>query len=277
MMTSDFIVEVSDADFEYQVLVYSQQTPVVVDFWAEWCAPCKMIGPILERLAQEGQGSFRLAKVNVDENPELVMRYSVRSIPAVMAFRDGRMVAEFKGAQPEPRIREFLKSIAPSPEDLTLEKANSLLSLGNILGAEKAFREVLQAAPNNPTALLGLAKSLLLRGQEKEALSILASFPASKEYHSAEQLRPLAEALSMLESRAFSEGEHVLDAAFANSLRLVKRGNLPAAMDGLLDILREDKRFRDGLARKVMLALIELVEDPEMARQYRNELASVLF
>jgi len=129
MMASDFIVDVSESDFEYQVLAYSQQVPVVVDFWAEWCAPCKMLGPLLEKFAKEGQGSFRLARVNVDENPNLALRYAVHSIPAVKAFRDSKMVAEFAGVQPEPRLREFLRSIAPSPSDLELEKGLSLLNL----------------------------------------------------------------------------------------------------------------------------------------------------
>jgi putative thioredoxin len=155
MMASDFIIHVTEADFEYQVLAYSAQAPVVVDFWAEWCAPCRTLGPMLENLAREGQGSFRLAKVNVDENQNLALRYAVRSIPAVKAFRNGKMIAELIGLQPEPRLREFIRSIAPSQNDLLVEKANSLLDLLRAQEAEKSFRQVQEKSPENTAALLG--------------------------------------------------------------------------------------------------------------------------
>lgn len=278
MMASDYIIEVTEANFEYEVLAYSQQTPVVVDFWAEWCGPCKMLGPMLERLANEGQGSFRLAKVNVDENINLATRFGIHSIPAVKAFRDGKIVAEFTGMQPEPRLREFLRSIAPSPADLALEKGFSLLALQNAPGAEQAFRQALQAAPGNTAALLGLAKSLLLQGRSEEAYPILSRFPASREYAAAQTLLPLAEALQQMQRGNGFSDEEALDAAYFNALRLVKRGNIEAAMDGLLDILRENKRYRDGQARTIMVALLELLGDANpITRQYRSELASVLF
>ncbi len=278
MMTSDFIVEVNEANFEYEVLAYSQQMPVVVDFWAEWCAPCRTLGPMLERLVQEAQGSFRLAKVNVDENQNLALRYAVRSIPAVKAFRNGQMIAEFVGVQPEPRLRQFLRDIAPSPNDLLLEKGFNLLDLGQAEQAETAFRQLLEKAPENPQALLGLSKSLLLQGRGQEAHAILGSFPTSREYNAAEILRPLAEALSELASAGALESDNPLDAAFYNALRLVNRGNHEAAMDGLLDILRQDKHYGDDLARKAMVAVLEMLGDNNpITRQYRNELASVLF
>jgi putative thioredoxin len=278
MMASDFIVDVSESDFEYQVLAYSQQIPVVVDFWAEWCAPCKMLGPMLEKLAKEGQGSFRLARVNVDENPNLALRYAVHSIPAVKAFRESKMVAEFSGVQPEPRLREFLRSIAPSPSDLELEKGLSLLALQQTQEAEKAFRQVLRTTPESAAALLGLAKSLLLQGKVQESYAILMKFPASREYSSAQTLLPLSQALVRIEKGETFDSEEPFDPAFFNALRLERRGNVEAAMDGLLDILREDKHYRDGEAQRIMVAILELLGDSNpVARQYRGELATILF
>lgn len=109
-MTSENIITVNENDFEQEVLIYSQNVPVVVDFWAEWCTPCKILGPILEKLAKEGQGSFRLAKLDVDFNKNIAIRYGIRSIPAVKTFMKGQVVAEFTGAQPEIKVREFLKN-----------------------------------------------------------------------------------------------------------------------------------------------------------------------
>ena len=277
MMASDFIINVSEADFEYEVLAYSQQAPVVVDFWAEWCAPCRTLGPLLERLAQEGQGSFRLAKVNVDDNPNLALRYGVHGIPAVKAFRDGKMVAEFTGVQPEPRLREFLRALAPSKSDLALEKGHSLLAMRQSLQAETAFRAVIKEFPENPVAQLGLAKSLLLQGESQESSQILSRFPASREYTAAQTLLPLSLALSDLDQKHLKDDDP-LDPAFNQALRLVKRGNIEAAMDGLLDILRENKHYADGRARLTLVALLELLgENNSVTRQYRAELASVLF
>ncbi len=276
-MTSPYILDVSEADFEYEVIAHSQEVPVVVDFWAEWCAPCRMLGPLLERLAEQGNGSFRLAKVDVDANPNLALRYNVRGIPAVKAFRDNQIVAEFTGAQPEPIVRQFLSKIAPTPSDLRVAKGNSLLLMQDWEAAEESFRAVLDETPKHPTALLGLAKAQLAQGYGEAALEILERFPPSREYAAAEKLLPLARALIWLHERD-PNTDDPLEAAYATALRLISLGNIPAAMDGLLEILRKDKRFREDEARKVMLALFEILgEDSELTREYRAELASVLF
>jgi putative thioredoxin len=278
MMASDFIVDVTESDFEYQVLAYSQKVPVVVDFWASWCVPCKVLGPILEKLALEGQGSFRLARLDVDANPNLAMRFNVRSIPSVKAFRDGVVVSEFSGALPEPRVRDFIRAIAPAKDDLMIEKGLSLLRLKQPVEAEETFRQVLDDLPGNPPALLGLAKSLLFQGKSRESLEILQSFPPSREFNNAAVLLPLASALEKDANRDPFEIDNPLEAAYRNALRLFKRGNLEAAMDGLLDIMRQDKRYRNGEIHKVILGILELIStDEESVRQYRNELASILF
>jgi putative thioredoxin len=278
MMTSDFIVDVNEMDFEYQVLAYSQGTPVVVDFWATWCKPCKVLGPMLEAMAREANGAFRLARVDVDQNPNLALRYGVRSIPTVKAFSSGQMVGDFVGVIPEDRLREFLDKITPpSPHQLLLEKASSLLGLHQWAQAEKIYRELLDLSAELPASLLGLAKSLLMLNQHGEALQILHNFPASRLYTTAELLLPYAEDVDALAHGQLPDDTE-LDAAYRTAIRLAGRGNLEAGLDGLLDVLRQDKNYRRGRARQVVLGLLELLgeEDPQ-TRQYRSELASVLF
>jgi putative thioredoxin len=280
-MKSDYIIDVSESDFEFEVLGYSSQAPVIVDFWAEWCGPCRTLSPILEGLTEEAGGSFRLAKVDVDSNPNLARRFGVHGIPAVKAFRDGQIIAEFTGIQPEPQIREFLKKIIPGEADLLLEKANSLLLAGNPSGAEISFRQALQLDPDHQAAVLGLAKSELLQGKALDARFDLNTIHGNREYSSVQSLTPLVDVLVNIEengSGVYVENDDALDLAFVNSLHLITRGNLYAALDGLLDILRQDKRYRNGLAHKIILAILELLgeNDPEI-RQYRTELASILF
>ncbi len=277
MMASDHIINVTESDFEYEVIAYSKQVPVVVDFWAEWCVPCKALSPILERLAAEAGGSFRLAKVDVDSNPNLALQYSVKSLPNVKAFRDGQMVAEFVGARPESQVREFIRALAPSETDLVLEKARGLLTLSQFSQAEQSFRQFLAKSPNHPGASLGLVRSVMLQGHLPEAVKLLRDFPPSKEYNQAEQLNLLAKVQERA-SNAPGFSDDPLEAAYLNALRLIAKRNYEAAMDGILDVLKQDKSYHKDEARKVMLGLFELLgEENPLTRQYRSELAMVLF
>jgi len=276
-MVSQFIIHVTEANFEYEVINYSHNVPVVVDFWAEWCVPCKMMDPILQKVTKDHEGDFRLAKVNVDENQNLAIRYNVRGIPVVKAFREGAIVAEISGVQTEPQIRAFLRDIIPSPADLNLDKANSLLVLGKWPEADKTFRQVLDLQPGNANALLGLSKCLLATGRAAEARDILNAFPVSREFASAEKLKPLAVILSQYQKSQL-EPATALESTYLHALHLVTRSNLPAAMDGMLDVLRGDKNFHNGDAKQVILGLFEILgpQNP-LTRQYQSELALVLF
>jgi len=275
-MSPSFIIDVTEADFEYEVIQYSQQTPVVVDFWADWCIPCKTLSPILTKLTEEGQGDFRLAKVDVDDNPKLAQRFNVRGLPAVKGFRSGMLVAEFTGAPPKAQVRKFLDELIPGPSDLQLEKGESLLAMEDWQRAETAFRQILDEREGHPRALLGLTKCLLAQGNGTNALEVLDHFPASREFSGAQQLRPLATALNQREQ--LSDGDSLADATYYRALHLISRGNLPAAMDGLLAVLKEDKHYRGDEARQVMISIFEILgNENQLTRQYRAELASVLY
>jgi putative thioredoxin len=276
-MTPDYIIDVNEYDFDEQVVAFSQQVPVLVDFWATWCVPCRTLGPQLENLAAAAGGAFRLAKVDVDANRALAQRFNIRSVPSVKVFRGGQVVAEFTGLIPEAKLRAFIQKLAPNPYSLDLERGQGLLDLNQPAEAEAVFRDVLEANPDDTVALLGLSKALLRQGYGQAAADLLRAFPASKEFAAAELLRPYAEALAHAEEAAPADPTPA-DAAFAAALRLAARGNLEAALDGLFDLLRSSRRYRDGLAQRVSLSLLELMgEANPQTRAYRAELASVLF
>lgn len=277
-MLSQDILDVNELNFEAEVLLRSHEVPVVVDFWAAWCQPCRTLGPILERLTIEAGGRFRLARVNVDENPNLAARFGILSIPAVKAFRNGQVVAEFVGAVPESRLRAFLKRVVPDQSEAALEEARSLLLTRQWKEAETAFRQILEREEGSGPAALGLLHSLLMQGRGKESVEVLRTFPRSNEAVAAERLKPLSELLAEVEGDGPRAEEDPLAAAYYQAGRLIGRGNLPGAMDGLIEILRQDKHYRGGHPKAVLLALFALLGDEHpLTRQYRDELASVLF
>jgi putative thioredoxin len=205
------------------------------------------------------------------------LRFGVRSIPNVKAFRDGHLVSEFLGLQPEPRVKEFIRNLTPSQIDLLLEKGQSQLESMNWLDAANSFHQFLAKSPNQPAGLLGLLKSSLMQGFFPEAKQIMDEFPPSQEFAHMELLHPLFDALSREEINQPIDDD-ILDAAYRNALRLMMRGNLPATMDGLMDILRQNKHYRYDEARKVLLGLFEVLGDNHpLTQQYRRELAMVLF
>ncbi|HET7011266.1 MAG TPA: tetratricopeptide repeat protein [Anaerolineales bacterium] len=278
MPLSEHILDVNESTFEEEVIQRSYQGPVVVDFWAPWCGPCRTLGPMLERMAIEAGGNFRLAKVNVDENPNLAIRFGVQGIPAVRAFRQGEVTAEFVGAQPETAVRRFLERVAPSAANLAVEKAASLLATRHWHEAESAYRLILEEDKSNSKAALGLAHALLMQGRGADALEFLSRFPAGAEWPAAQKLKPLAELLARVEQTEESPSDDPLQAQLDQAARLIVRGNFPAAMDGLLDILRQNKTYRKGLPKDILLALFSLLgESDSLTREYRDELASILF
>ena len=278
MGLDEYMLDVDEMNFENEVLLRSHDVPVVVDFWAPWCGPCKILGPLMERIAIEAGGGFILAKVNVDENPNLAIRYGVQGIPAVKAFLNGQVSTEFVGAQPESMVRRFIDNLIPDEVAAAVEQAQSLLVAHQWEEAEDAFREIYAQDEDNAPAALGLLKSLLMSGQGQEAVQLLDSFPRGNEWVFAEQLLPLAKLVAEVQENGPYPEDDPLAAEFYQAARLILRGNLAAAMDGFLDILRQDKRYRDGEPKDVMLGIFAILGDEDsLTRDYREELASILF
>lgn len=276
-MAAANIIDISEDTFEIEVVNYSTEVPVVLDLWAPWCIPCRVQSRELARLAHEADGGFRLARINVDDQPKLAARLKVQHVPAVKAFVDGRVVAEVAGVLSEQNLRLLVDRILPKAGNLLLEKGKSLMLLGDLEGAEDALARYVAESHGEPPGLLALARVLLWQGKAREAASILNSFPASPEFTTAKSLLPLAKAYAGFDQLP-AVVANPLEAAYRNSLRLARSGKIEIALDGFLDILRKDKHFHNGQLHDIYLALLEVLGDAyPTIRQYRDDLSNVLF
>ena len=271
------IVSVDEANFEYQVLAYSERVPVLVEFWAQWSQTCQRTSPLLEALTRQNSGRFRLAKIDVDQNVQLTQRYQVHTVPTLKTFENGLITRQIVGIITNIQVIDFVQEIVPGTENLLIEKASSLFQTEEYKEVEEISREILEDDPAQPQANLLLAKSLIWQGKYPEAKGILAQFPSSPEFQGAEKLRPLVEVLGTT-TGGQSPGEELLDAVYLRAVKLITLGNIPAALDGLLDILRKDKGYRGNLPRDLILGIFELLgEDHPLTQEYRPQLANTLF
>ena len=271
------IISVTELDFEVQVLAYSERLPVIVNFWAPWDDTCKRTTDKLESLTIENPGRFRLANLDVDQNPRLTSRYNVHTVPTIKTFNNGAITHQLEGQQTNLQLAEFVKKIAPGPENLLLEKAATYFAGGDYQDAEETSLEILDIVPDHPGAKLLLSKSLIRQGEFLEALTILNHFPTSFEYQSAEKLVPLVEGL-LSDVDPGAEHPNPLDPIYYRSLDLIKRQNIQAALDGLISLLKKDKTYRGGAARATIIGVFELLgEGDPLVVEYRDQLANILF
>lgn len=271
------IIDVVEDNFQMEVLHYSNRMPVVIDFWAPWCVPCKVQSQKLAGLAVEADGAFRLARINCDEQTKLAEKLKVTSLPHLKAFVDGRVVAEYTGGLSESSLRLFLDRILPQTGSLLLQKGKSLLLQGDYKGAEIALGQYVIESHGEPNGLLAYTRALLFLGQVEDALAILQSFPPSPEYQTAQRLRILADVLVKQASQEIPQDDP-LAPAYARAMSLAKDGDVQMALDGLLFVLRKDRDYHQGQAKEFYLGLLEVLSDdhPE-TRDYRSDLNTVLF
>jgi putative thioredoxin len=251
-------MDVTEATFNQAVVDRSRSVPVVVDFWAEWCGPCRQLGPVLESAVAGRAGKIELAKVDVDDNQALARAYRVQGIPAVKAFRDGRVAAEFVGAQPPAAVEAFLDSLLPSEADELVQR-----------GDEASLRQALALEPSRADAALPLARILRERGETDEALEVLARVPGS---FAADGLAARIE-LERAAAAGGADGAPDLRDAFA----ALDSGEQELGLELLLDALSSADGARDDIRRVVVGVLDELGVEHPLAREMRRRLASALY
>jgi putative thioredoxin len=274
------------ADFDRDVLEASKEVPVVVDFWAPWCGPCRALKPILEKLAGEYDGKFLLAKVNTDENPEIAARYGVRGIPNVKAFVDGKLANEFTGAQPESAVRRFLAAVVPSPAETLRRAAEADVAQGDFDAAEAKLREAIAVDAGSDAACVDLAALLAARQDLAGAEAALAAIP---EHRRDERATDLLTRIGLERKRATLPDAAVLKAGvdarpedlaarLAYAERLVVDGAYRPALDELIEVVQRDRGGAREHARQAILEVFGLAADePDLVTEYRRRLASALY
>jgi putative thioredoxin len=289
----DIIKDATDASFVDDVVEASRTTPVIVDFWATWCGPCRQLGPALEKAVTAAKGKVKLVKVDIDANPAYAAQLRVQSIPAVFAFVDGKPVDGFMGALPDSQVRAFVDKLAKlnskggggaSPIDTALEMARESLGVGDMGGAAQAYARVLQVDPTHPKALGGLAKVYLASGDAERAGEVLAMAPADAKDPDLDSVRAaLALAAEAPADTAAVEARLAKDpddheARFELAKALAGAHKLEEAAAELLTIIEKDRAWNDEAARKQLLTVFEAAGPmSEVARNGSRRLSAILF
>ena len=286
MPDSLHVFDASLAAFEQDVIVKSKETPVLVDFWATWCGPCKTLGPVLEKLAAEFNGGFLLAKVDVDQEQQLAGYFQIKSVPTVMLVKDGQIVDGFPGALPESQIREFLKHhgvSAKAAEETPVETLPEQLDPHEEL---LRLRSAVQAEPDKPELKLDLALALLNTGNAAESEKLLDALPANLAIDDraikARARLGFAELLKDAPPRqpleaAIAADPSDLRARHLLGVRLIVEGDTAAGLEQFLEILRRDRAYQDQLAKKSLIDAFRVIDDADLVGAYRRKMASLLF
>ena len=287
MTTTDFVFDTTVASFEQDVILKSKDVPILVDFWASWCEPCKALGPILEKLAAEFNGGFLLAKVDVDKEQQLAGHFQVKSIPTVMLLKNGQIVDGFPGALPESQLREFLKHHEIEVKDILTEVLEEIIP--QVVDPEAdvvSLRSAIQAEPDNPELKLDLMLALLKTGGFAEAEKILDGLPANlaiddraikaKARLTFAAVLKDAPPASILEQAIASDPDDCRARHYLG-VRYLIEDKAEAGLEQFLEMLKRNKTFEDGLPRKVLIDAFRIIEDEDLVGQYRRKMSSLLF
>ncbi len=282
------VIDVNEANFEQAVLEASTRAPVVIDFWAPWCAPCRALGPVLEGLAAEYDGRFTLAKVNADESPTLTAQFGVRGIPSVKAIVNGALVDEFTGAPPEPMVREFIERVLPSPsEELRLQAAQVYSADRDASRALELLEQAATSDPENEAVRVDQAEIYLDLKQFDAARKLLDSLSGLAQMD--DRVTAVRARLDLAQGAAQAGDEASLESRIAQepgdlearlqlAQILVARKRYDAALGHLLEIVKRDRGFKDDAGRKTMLEVFTLLgQDHELVSEYRRRLASAMY
>jgi putative thioredoxin len=264
-------------DFYTEVLMASHRQPVVVDFWAAWCGPCRVLGPVLEKLAAEAQGAWRLVKVDTEAHPQVAGQLEIRAIPTVMLFRDGQAVSEFQGALPEDQVRAWLAEGIPGESAQLLDDAKAAFAAGDPDRARKLLDQALASDPGDPDAKLLLAR-LLFSTDVAAALAALEAIPEESPAHAvAEHLKGLA-AIAQRARDGSVTGPDEDVALYAAGADAAGEGRYEDALTAWLELLGRNRKLDDDGARRAMVALFALLgDDHPLTQSYRRRLASMLY
>ena len=292
--SGDLIKDASEATFVQDVIEASQETPVIVDFWAPWCGPCKQLGPLLEKVVTEANGSVKMVKVDIDQNQNLAQQLRIQSIPAVYAFFHGKPVDAFQGVLPESQLKEFVDKLAQSsgtkvksPIDEALEQANQLLEEKQFEQASSIFSQIIQHASDNLEAKVGLAKCAIETDKHQEARDIIDGLSEDEKTDPA--LLPIVNALELADKVAdvgdldtlkseVQQNSKDYNARYDLALALYASGQAEAATEELLEIIRQSCNWNDDAARLELLKIFEVLgpTDP-ITSAGRRKLSSILF
>lgn len=289
--SGNLIFDVTTPSFMADVIEASRQQPILVDFWAPWCGPCKQLTPVLEAAVTASGGTVKLAKMNIEDHPEVAGQMGIQSIPAVVAFKDGQPVDAFMGVQPEGQIKAFIEKIGgpaqQNPVEAYLEQAETLLADKDFAQAAQLFGALMQADPENVTAIAGLAQCYLGAGEMERAREALDLVPEDKRteavYTAAKAALELAEQAAALGDLAelqerIAKDPLDLQARFDLALGLNGRGDKTGAVDQLIEIVRRDREWNEDGARKQLLQFFEAWGFKDEASAYgRRKLSAVLF